>query len=292
MAATTKAALLVAAGPAAVAGAIPAGVAALTKGVLKTMFLAKVKSVTVVLFGTAVLGMGTGGVWYQTRVAAADSASFGSQERVTLTSPKESARTRALEDEQSVAEVARALLEEAKLNEAKLKADLKTKDEKIVQLRNQLEMLQIKFESQLNQDEKILRDANERMKLAQKQEMDARQLAEKERYATNVNQAKALKEGNKQAGPPNSELLQLNQMEEELQRKVEQHKLDLMKQLKELEEMQRQELAKIQLKRASFTNEAAAKKAKPPQEGGDKLDQILQRLEKLEKRIDGLDKGK
>ncbi|HEV3237828.1 MAG TPA: sigma-70 family RNA polymerase sigma factor, partial [Gemmataceae bacterium] len=72
MAATTKAALLVAAGHAAVAGAIPAGVAALTKGVLKTMFLAKMKSVTVVLFGTAVLTVGTGGLWYETRAGASD----------------------------------------------------------------------------------------------------------------------------------------------------------------------------------------------------------------------------
>jgi hypothetical protein len=53
---------VVAAGQAAATGAISASVAALTEGVLKTMFLTKIKSVlaTVLVFGVAVVGIGAG----------------------------------------------------------------------------------------------------------------------------------------------------------------------------------------------------------------------------------------
>jgi hypothetical protein len=55
VASTTKAALLIAAGQA-TAGLVSATVATLTEGVLRTMFIAKVKTATVVLFGVAALG--------------------------------------------------------------------------------------------------------------------------------------------------------------------------------------------------------------------------------------------
>src|SRR5262249_55500912 len=69
--ATVKAAMLVAVGPAAI-GLVSTTVTTLTEGVLKAMFVAKIKTATVVLFGVAALGVGTGGVVYQTRVGAAD----------------------------------------------------------------------------------------------------------------------------------------------------------------------------------------------------------------------------
>jgi RNA polymerase sigma factor (sigma-70 family) len=55
---TIRAAMLVAAGQAATVGAIPAHIAALVEGVLKTMLLTKVKTATAVIFVTAVLGAG------------------------------------------------------------------------------------------------------------------------------------------------------------------------------------------------------------------------------------------
>jgi RNA polymerase sigma factor (sigma-70 family) len=73
LSATTKAALLAAAGSTAVAGAVSATVSTLTEGVLKAMFIAKIKTATLVLCSVASLGVGTGGVYYQTRAGAADS---------------------------------------------------------------------------------------------------------------------------------------------------------------------------------------------------------------------------
>jgi RNA polymerase sigma factor (sigma-70 family) len=68
--ATVKAVLLLTAGQ--VAG-ISAGIITLTEGVLRTMFIAKVKTTTLMLCGVATLSLGTGGLLYQTRVGAADS---------------------------------------------------------------------------------------------------------------------------------------------------------------------------------------------------------------------------
>jgi RNA polymerase sigma factor (sigma-70 family) len=58
--ATIKAASLFAAGPAAATGVVPAKVAGLAEGVLKTMLLTKVKIVAAVLLAVAALGMGAG----------------------------------------------------------------------------------------------------------------------------------------------------------------------------------------------------------------------------------------
>jgi RNA polymerase sigma factor (sigma-70 family) len=76
--ATTKAALLLTLGQAA---GVSATVISLAEGVLRTMFIAKLKTATVLLCGVAVLGVGTGGLLYQTRVGAADSSRPG-QSRV------------------------------------------------------------------------------------------------------------------------------------------------------------------------------------------------------------------
>jgi hypothetical protein len=64
MVATVKAAALFAAGQTVAAGIIPAQVTALTEGVLKAMFLTKLKIVAVVLLLIAVAGLGLGGLAY------------------------------------------------------------------------------------------------------------------------------------------------------------------------------------------------------------------------------------
>jgi RNA polymerase sigma factor (sigma-70 family) len=74
---TTEAATLAAAGQAAAAGFISLKVAALTEGVLKAMFLAKLKTAAVVVCGLTALGLGTGGVLYQTRVVASAPSADG-----------------------------------------------------------------------------------------------------------------------------------------------------------------------------------------------------------------------
>jgi RNA polymerase sigma factor (sigma-70 family) len=69
---TTKAAVLLAAQHTLAAGVVSATVTALTEGVVKTMFVAKIKTAMMVVCSVTVLGLGTGGVLYQTRAGAAD----------------------------------------------------------------------------------------------------------------------------------------------------------------------------------------------------------------------------
>ncbi len=73
VAGTTRAALVLAAGPTAAAvGVISAKVLTLTEGVLKTMFLAKITSVPAVFVGVAALGLTTGGLCYQTQAGTGE----------------------------------------------------------------------------------------------------------------------------------------------------------------------------------------------------------------------------
>jgi RNA polymerase sigma factor (sigma-70 family) len=66
---TIKAAMMFAAGQAAATGAISARVAALTEGVLKTMLLTKLKTAMAVLLVVAIVGVGSGGLFYRTQAA-------------------------------------------------------------------------------------------------------------------------------------------------------------------------------------------------------------------------------
>lgn len=71
MVATVKAAALVAAGQAA-AGALAVPVVALAEGVIRAMFLARLKTIAVVVLVVGLLGSGVGVVSYRTLAAAAD----------------------------------------------------------------------------------------------------------------------------------------------------------------------------------------------------------------------------
>jgi len=66
---TTQAALVFAAGPAAAAGMVPGPVAALTEGVLRMMFVAKLKMTAAIVVGVTAVGLGTGGLLYQARAS-------------------------------------------------------------------------------------------------------------------------------------------------------------------------------------------------------------------------------
>jgi RNA polymerase sigma factor (sigma-70 family) len=105
---TTRAALLVAAGHTAAAGVVSVAVSTLTEGVLKTMFVAKLKTVSVVLSGVVVLGLSTGGLLYQTRAGAADPLQQGQQralsERAELERKKAEEELRALRERLAKAE--------------------------------------------------------------------------------------------------------------------------------------------------------------------------------------------
>jgi RNA polymerase sigma factor (sigma-70 family) len=112
--ATVKAAMLIAAAPAAL-GVVSTTVTTLTEGVLKAMFIAKIKTATIVLCGVAALGVGTGGVVYQTRAGAADPQKL---ERVAQERPKRVAEVDQEKDKW------RRIAEEAQAREKELRAEL------------------------------------------------------------------------------------------------------------------------------------------------------------------------
>jgi RNA polymerase sigma factor (sigma-70 family) len=288
MAATTKAALLVAAGHAAVTGAIPAGVAALTKGVMKTMFLAKMKTLSLVMFGSAVLTMGTGGLWYETRAGASDPINRSVQSKTKKLANETFLKAEPADDEnEAKAKAAR----EAFVRNDELQQQLEKARKESEELRSMVEKLQKSLELERAKAELSMANAMNQLNSAQKREVDARKQAEKERYASQIQQANTIAQV-QQEESHGSEIRKLEDLEKSIQAKVEDRKQAIMKQLKELEDLEKNEVAKIKQRKADLLNEAATKKAAQAKETGDKLDLILQRLEKLEKRIDGLDKGK
>jgi RNA polymerase sigma factor (sigma-70 family) len=94
--ATAQAALLVAAGQTAPAGVVSAGVAALSRGVLQTMFLTKLTTVCGIVLGLGVLGTGTGLFAYQFRPDPA-----GLPPRVTQAGRGQEANTQDGNDQQA-----------------------------------------------------------------------------------------------------------------------------------------------------------------------------------------------
>ena len=74
---TLSAALPLGAGHAAAATCVSLHVATLTEGVLKSMLLAKLKTVTVLICSVTALGLGTGGMLYHARAGGADPNSSG-----------------------------------------------------------------------------------------------------------------------------------------------------------------------------------------------------------------------
>ena len=266
---TTRAALLVAAGHTAAAGVVSATVATLTEGVLKTMFLAKLKAVSVVLFGAAALGLGTGGLLYQTRAGAADSPQPGQKQPA---GPASANRSSGGADDllaQRQREKARPAAEDVRSREKSLLEELERARQEAVMQRD-------RAEAERKRAEETLRALKEKLAEA---EMAARQQAEKALYAQNVRQAQQ----------------QLGEKADE--DRFKQERQQLMERLKQLEAIERETLEKLEAERrdllkrlnAKQPNRQAGPQAAP---GGDKLDQILERLERLERRLDRLEQGR
>jgi RNA polymerase sigma factor (sigma-70 family) len=162
---TTKAALVVAAGPAAVAGVVSATVSSLTEGVVKTMFIAKIKTTALVLCSVAVLGAGTGGVYYQTRVGAADSPQDSQSEQQP---PRKAIRgqDRSTDDWRRIAEDLRRELqaerEKAKERDRRLEAianrlrdDVSVKEAKIEAIKLQAELRETQAKEELERQQRL-----------------------------------------------------------------------------------------------------------------------------------------
>jgi RNA polymerase sigma factor (sigma-70 family) len=217
---TTKAAVLLMSGRVGVAAVASAPVAALTEGVLKTMYLAKLKTVAVVVCGVAALGLGTGSMLYQARAGAPGGA---------LQVGDKDARA---------ADEAQALRDE------------------VAALRRQVEDLKAEADKQRQRAEEAERRAKEDLAKALYAENVARRGAARKLQPDDEAEARVKKEF------------------DEARRALEQ-------QLKELDAKEQEALAVLKAKR---------KVGQQPAPAGDKLDQVLERLERLEKRLDKLER--
>ncbi|HEY7315265.1 MAG TPA: sigma-70 family RNA polymerase sigma factor [Gemmataceae bacterium] len=265
---TTKAALLMAAGPA--AGVVSTTVLTLTEGVLKAMFIAKLKTATVVLCGAAVLGLGTGGVLYQTRAGAADPQNG---ERVVQDRPKRGT------DAGQEKEKWRQIAEVAQMREKSLQ-------DQVARLRAEL---------------------NEWRKRAEDQELQAE--AERRRAAEALNavqRSQGQRDANRTPDRKQDPTPALEKVDAERKHLIDEYKKRLtilqdQRQKLEMEQKQlevemQKTLARLDDLKTKIMKEQPANHPKPnaaqKRGGGDKLDQILERLERLEKRLDRLEQGR
>jgi RNA polymerase sigma factor (sigma-70 family) len=260
-ASTARAALLT--GGQAVAGIVPAEVAALTEGVLKTMMLAQFKTVTAVVVGLAVLGLGTGGLVYRTRAVAAEPLQAQSPGGDRAKTP---AQRQADEVEQArrEAQAERDLAEKARQD-----AEAALRD-----ARQKAEALAAEAVKERERAEAARQEA-----LAQQ---DARIKAEAEVLA-----GRKLK-GKVKAGGKSDSLdddRSATELERELKR-VLQKQTELTKELEALEAQKRE----LQFLLVAKKNEVQKKLA--PDRQGDKLDQILQRLDRMDRRLQRLEQKK
>jgi RNA polymerase sigma factor (sigma-70 family) len=284
VASTTKAALLVAAGQATSVGFISATVATLTEGVLKTMFIAKVKTATVVLFGVAALGLGTGGLMYQTRAGAADARQ--ADRGLVTRSGAETAQQEKDRDKRAA--------EDARDREQALREELEKARREAEAARAEAQTLRQRAEAERKRAEEAMRALKEQLEAARRDRV-------KVRFANDIRQAEG--EFNKRAEPSRrGETAEQRKAQAELEliaarinEQFEGQRRALQEQLKKLEEQQKAQLADLK-RRAEMLQRQDVSQSKseggPAAARGDKLDQILQRLERLEQRLDRLERRK
>ncbi len=257
-AATVKAAMLMAAGPAAL-GIVSTTVTTLTEGVLKAMFIAKIKTATiVVLLGVAALGLGTSGVIYQTRAGAADSPK---RDRDVQERPK------GPRDGEQVRDKGRRGDEEAR--PAERKGD---------------------------------RPRPEGERKADRPRPEGERKGDRPRPEAERKGDRPRPEGERKGDRPQqdtSRTLSLNDLRTKRASLLAEHQerlRDLEAKRKTLEERISLELAKLDRMEKEILKRQEANPSQPRTgpvpARGDKLDLILQRLERLEKRLDRLEKDK
>jgi RNA polymerase sigma factor (sigma-70 family) len=256
---TTRAALLVAGGQAAAAGVVPAQVAALTEGVLRTMMLAKVKTATVVLLGATVLGLGSGSLAYRARAVADEPPG---EQRVTPAreAAEREARQRA-EAAERLAQEARAVSEEARARAEAERAravDAMRKAEAVLAQREALE----------------------------KQLQEAHRALEEFQAQVRPDQPRQRTPSVRQAGPGDDR----DRGPVDLERAL--------RELDQARDHLRRELAAVEAKREKLLSEYKARQdelrrdpRREPDRSPDKLEQILERLERMEKRLDRLERN-
>jgi RNA polymerase sigma factor (sigma-70 family) len=153
---TVEAGILYAAG----AGAVAAPVAALTEGVLKTMFLTRLKIATsvVLVLTVAVAGTGAGAGLFLRPSAAAEKSAVLNEDR-----PKAAA-----EKEPSVEELRKALLDPGLLRQDRVQKELKLSEKQLDGLKKIDEETQKKFKGDLDKLREEARDLDRLFQVQQK----------------------------------------------------------------------------------------------------------------------------
>jgi RNA polymerase sigma factor (sigma-70 family) len=284
---TTKAAMLLAAGHATLTGAVPAPVAALTEGVLKTMFLLKLKSTAVVLCGVAAVGLATGGMFYQARAGGADSTQPVVAQAPAKTPPADGQRP-----ERPKAKDLRRVADEAQARERELRDQLEA-------LRRELDSLKAEAARQREQAEAARRQAEEaaRHALAEAERaLAAEGKARQQAADTLLGQKKTpqqrvagqLKDEMKLKTP----LTDLQAKQDQERRKFELMRADLQERLHQLDVQQKQWEADMERQRTQLLAQKPQPQAGSKAPVADKLDLILERLDRLEKRIENIERTK
>ncbi len=293
LSATTKAAMLIAAGPAVAAGVVSATVSTLTEGVLKAMFIAKIKTATLVLCSVAAFGVGTGGVYYQTRVGAADALQVDRVIQDSRTSTSD-AKDREIEKLKDQNEKLREMLKR-EIDRRQAYSEKQDAFEKNIRT-----LIQAGLAARVDEPDQDRSDAPDKpdpnsalQKKALSQKMEAERELLKKRFQDESQALQArIRELEAQQKTLEAERKKLDAQLRALQQQRRQLEQD-QKRMKEslLRQAERQAEQKAKLLREQAASQSKSKPVEK-QGSGDKLDQILQRLERLEKRLNRLEKDK
>jgi RNA polymerase sigma factor (sigma-70 family) len=279
---TTRTALLVAAGKATLAGAVPAQVAALTEGVLKAMMLVKLKTAAAVLFGMAAVGIATGGLYYQARADAAGGPQLVAQDEGEGNRPaklKQKEQRRSAEDALARERALREELEAARREAEAARAEaLKMRDQ---------------AEAERQRAEAALREAKEQLARVHEAERAARVDAEKA-YSDAVAQRGQRYAQEKAPQQPDAKqfMLEIDRQAEDMRMKFAQARKELQERLARLDEMEKRSMSELDQKRAEMMRRVAPRGTEKAPQARDKLDLILERLAQMEQRLDRLERNR
>jgi hypothetical protein len=282
-------------------------VAALTEGVLKTMFFAKVKTLTVVLLGVTVLGLGTGTLYYAADPnqkgplpAARDKADPGRDGRKPLTDGRPQQAQQAVAEQERAFDRAQQLEQtrrEALEREQALRAELELAKKEAAAQRDRAQAALQAAEAERQQAEAQLQAARARLELERGRlaETEARQQGQG--ADTVGRRGNALRETALNGLKASMDKLRADYLirRDQLQvrlKKLEAEREKIHAELQELEARAQRDMDTLRQKQAEMARQQEIRpdqRKAPQQVGGDKLDRILEKLEQLERRLERLE---
>jgi RNA polymerase sigma factor (sigma-70 family) len=303
LAATVEAAMWSAAAPAVGGGVVSINVATLTEGVLQAMFLTKLKITAAVLVGVAALGLGTGGVMYQAQAGKPqDGAPVQSESRVLLTQAKSGNESRPREQQLRL-ELEQARLEIRQLREQlasvrdqadarKLLAESRLQEARDAWKRSQDAQQSYREQAAQADAHKLLAEA--RLREAQdawKRSQDAQQFY-RETAANRLSSAQQAPAPEARPDPQpvrHPALDDLQKEKAEILQSFRSRRKALENRLRLLEEQEAQQLEQLEQKSKAATRHATVEQLGQKNPGtspaADKLSQILERLEQMDRRL-------